>query len=73
MISIMILVLAVAALAPLFAIASTSHQRGVDQAEVAWLAPRIAARIQERFYDSNPKDVRGFVRVYSDGASSSTT
>ena len=68
LISIMILVLAIAALAPLFAIAGTSHQRGVDQSEVAWLAPRIAARIQERFYDHNPKDVHGFVRVYGDGS-----
>jgi prepilin-type N-terminal cleavage/methylation domain-containing protein len=68
LISIMILVLAIAAIAPLFALAGTSHQRGVDQSEVAWLAPRIAARIQGRFYDSNPKDVRGFVRVYGDGS-----
>lgn len=67
LISIMILVLAIAALAPLFAVASTSHRRAVDQSEVAWLAPRIAARIQERSYDLNPKDVRGYVKVYSDG------
>ena len=67
LISIMILVLAIAAIAPLFAVAGTSHQRGVDQSEVAWLAPRIAARIQERLYDQNPKDVRGYVRVYADG------
>jgi prepilin-type N-terminal cleavage/methylation domain-containing protein len=68
LISIMILVLAIAAIAPLFAIAGTSHQRGVDQSEVAWLAPRIAARIQDRFYDPSPRDVRGFVRVLSDGS-----
>lgn len=67
LISIMILVLAIAALAPLFAVASTSHRRAVDQSEVAWLAPRIAARIQERIYDLNPKDVRGYVKVYGDG------
>ena len=67
LISIMILVLAIAAIAPLFAVAGTSHQRGVDQSEVAWLAPRIAARIQERFYDPNPKDVRGYVKVFADG------
>jgi prepilin-type N-terminal cleavage/methylation domain-containing protein len=67
LISIMILVLAIAAIAPLFAVAGTSHQRGVDQSEVAWLAPRIAARIQERLYDQNPKEVRGYVKVFADG------
>jgi len=67
LISIMILVLAIAAIAPLFAVASTSHQRGVDQSEVAWLAPRIAARLQERLYDPNPKEVRGYVKVLADG------
>ena len=67
LISIMILVLAIAAIAPLFAVAGTSHQRGVDQADVAWLAPRIAARIQERFYDTNPREVRGYVNVFADG------
>lgn len=68
LISIMVLVLAISALAPLFAVASTSHRRGVDQSEVAWLAPRVAARIQEGFYDPNPKDVRGFVTVRADGS-----
>jgi prepilin-type N-terminal cleavage/methylation domain-containing protein len=67
LISIMILVLAIAAIAPLFAVAGTSHQRGVDQSEVAWLAPRIAARLQERLYEQNPKEVRGYVKVLADG------
>ena len=68
LISIMILVIAVAAISPLFAVASMSHRRGVDQSEVAWLAPRIAARIQERFYDLNPREVRGYVHVRADGS-----
>jgi prepilin-type N-terminal cleavage/methylation domain-containing protein len=68
LIAIMILVLAIAAIAPLFAVASMSHRRGVDQTEVSWLAPRIAARIQERFYDPNPKEVRGFVKMQGDGS-----
>lgn len=67
LISIMILVLAIAAIAPLFAVAGTSHQRGVDQSEVAWLAPRIAARLRQRLYDQNPKEVRGYVKVLADG------
>jgi prepilin-type N-terminal cleavage/methylation domain-containing protein len=68
LISIMILVLAFAAIAPLFAVAGTSHRRAVDQSEVAWLAPRVAARIQERLYDFNPKDLKGYVKVSADGA-----
>jgi len=68
LISIMILVLAIAAIAPLFAVASTSHRRAVDQSEVAWIAPRVAAHLQERFYEMNPKDVKGYIKVYSDGS-----
>lgn len=68
LISIMILVLAIAAIAPLFAVASTSHRRGVDQSEVAWIAPRVAAHIQERCYDLNPRDVRGYIKVFADGS-----
>ena len=68
LISIVILVLAVSAIIPLFAVGSASHKRGMDQAQVAWLAPRIAARLQERLYDSNPKDVRGYVRELEDGS-----
>ncbi|HXX95152.1 MAG TPA: type II secretion system protein [Planctomycetota bacterium] len=68
LISIMILVLAIAAIAPLFAVAGTSHQRGVDQSEVAWLAPRIAARLRERLYEPGPREVRGYVKVLADGS-----
>jgi hypothetical protein len=68
LISIVILVLAVSAIIPLFAVGSASHKRGMDQAQVAWLAPRIAARLQERLYDSNPKDVQGYVRELEDGS-----
>jgi prepilin-type N-terminal cleavage/methylation domain-containing protein len=68
LISIVILVMAIAAIIPLFAVGSTSHKRGMDQAQVAWLAPRIAARMQERLYDANPKDVRGYVRELEDGS-----
>ncbi len=68
LISIVILVLAVSAIIPLFAVGSLSHKRGIDQAQVAWLAPRIAARLQERLYDTNPKDVEGYVRELEDGS-----
>lgn len=68
LIAIVILALAVSSIIPLFAVGSASHKRGMDQAQVAWLAPRIAARLQERLYDSNPKDVRGFVREREDGS-----
>lgn len=68
LISIVILVLAVSAIIPLFAVGSASHKRGMDQAQVAWLAPRIAARLQERLYDTNPKDVEGYVRELEDGS-----
>ena len=68
LIAIVVLVLAVSAIIPLFAVGSASHKRGMDQAQVAWLAPRIAARLQERLYDSNPKDVRGYVREMEDGS-----
>ena len=68
LIAIVILVLAVSAIIPLFAVGSTSHKRGMDQAQVAWLAPRIAARLQERLYDANPKDIRGYVRELEDGS-----
>lgn len=68
LISIVILVLAVSAIIPLFAVGSASHKRGMDQAQVAWLAPRIAARLQERLYETNPKDVKGYVRELEDGS-----
>lgn len=68
LIAIVILVLAVSAIIPLFAVGSASHKRGMDQAQVAWLAPRIAARLQERLFDSNPKEVRGYVREMEDGS-----
>jgi prepilin-type N-terminal cleavage/methylation domain-containing protein len=68
LIAIVILVLAVSAIIPLFAVGSASHKRGMDQAQVAWLAPRIAARLQERLFDSNPKDVKGYVREMEDGS-----
>jgi prepilin-type N-terminal cleavage/methylation domain-containing protein len=68
LIAIMIFVLAVAAIVPLFAVAVTSHKRGVDQAQVAWLAPRIAANIQERLTDQNPPDLEGYVKEMEDGS-----
>ena len=67
LIAIMILVLAVAAILPLFALGTMAHKRGMDQAHLAWLAPRIAARIQQRNYDRNPDDIRGFVKEVEDG------
>ncbi len=68
LISIMILVLAIAAIVPLFAVGSASHRRGIDQANVAWIAPRIAARIQERLTEMNPRDIQGYVKELEDGS-----
>ncbi len=58
LIAIMIFVLAIAAILPLFAVGTTSHMRGVDESHLAWIAPRIAAKLQENLFDSRPKDVR---------------
>jgi hypothetical protein len=68
LISIVVLVLAVSTILPLFAVGSASHKRGIDQAQMAWLAPRVAARIQDRFYDMNPQPIKGFVRELEDGS-----
>lgn len=68
LISIMILVLAVSSILPLFAVAGTSHKRGIDQAHLAWLAPRVAARVQEQFYDAKPKEIEGYIRELADGS-----
>ena len=63
-----ILVVSISAIIPLFAVGTTSHKRGMDQAQVAWLAPRIAARLQERLYEPNPQPVKGFVKELEDGS-----
>jgi hypothetical protein len=68
LISIVVLVLAVSTIMPLFAVGSASHKRGMDQSQMAWLAPRVAARIQDRLYDTNPAPIRGFVRELEDGS-----
>jgi len=68
LISIVVLVLAVSTILPLFAVGSASHKRGMDQAQMAWLAPRVAARIQDRFFDTNPAPIKGFVRELEDGS-----
>ena len=67
LIAIMILVLAVAAILPLFALGTMAHKRGMDQAHLSRLAPRIAARLQQRMYDRNPEPIRGYVREVEDG------
>ena len=68
LISIVVLVLAVSTILPLFAVGSASHKRGIDQAQMAWLAPRVAARIQDRLSDPNPAPLKGFVRELEDGS-----
>ena len=68
LISIVVLVLAVSTILPLFAVGSASHKRGMDQAQMAWLAPRVAARLQDRLYDTNPAPIKGFVRELEDGS-----
>jgi hypothetical protein len=68
LISIVVLVLAVSTILPLFAVGSASHKRGIDQAQMAWLAPRVAAKIQDRLYDSTPAPIKGYVRELEDGS-----
>jgi prepilin-type N-terminal cleavage/methylation domain-containing protein len=68
LIAIVVLVLAVSTILPLFAVGSASHKRGMDQAQMAWLAPRLAAKIQDRFYDTNPSPIKGYVRELEDGS-----
>ena len=68
LIATLILVLAISAILPLFAVATTAHKRGVDQAHLSWIAPRIAAKIQEQFYSTNPQDIFGYVREMEDGS-----
>lgn len=68
LISIVVLVLAVSTILPLFAVGSASHKRGMDQAQMAWLAPRVAAVIQDRLYDSSPAPIKGYVREMEDGS-----
>jgi prepilin-type N-terminal cleavage/methylation domain-containing protein len=69
LIAIAILVLAIAAIVPLFAVGTAAHRRGMDQSQVSWIAPRIAARIQERLTDLNPeKEIRGYVKEREDGS-----
>jgi type II secretory pathway pseudopilin PulG len=68
LISIVVLVLAVSTILPLFAVGSASHKRGMDQAQLAWLAPRVAALLQDRLTVSNPETVRGYVRELEDGS-----
>jgi prepilin-type N-terminal cleavage/methylation domain-containing protein len=59
LVALMIFVLGISAILPLFAVAGASHKRGIDQSHVSWIAPRIAAKIQENLYSSNPKDIKG--------------
>lgn len=68
LIAILVLVMAVSAILPLFAVAMDAHKRGVDQAHLAWIAPRIAAKIRERLYERNPAEIRGYVREMEDGS-----
>lgn len=58
LVAIMVFVLGISAILPLYAVAGASHRRGMDQAHVAWIAPRIAARIQEDLY-GQPKNREG--------------
>ena len=59
MISMAIMVLAIATIIPLFAVGSVSHKNAIDQTHVSWIAPRIAARIQADLYDATPEDIEG--------------
>jgi type II secretory pathway pseudopilin PulG len=68
LISIVVLVLAVSTILPLFAVGSASHKRGMDQAQMAWLAPRVAALLQDRVTDGTQETIKGYVRELEDGS-----
>jgi hypothetical protein len=68
LISIVVLVLAVVDDPALFAVGSASHKRGMDQSQMAWLAPRVAAKLQDRLYDTAPAPIQGYVRELEDGS-----
>ena len=68
LIAIVVLVMAVSTIMPLFAVGSASHKRGMDQAQMAWLAPRVAALLQDRMVDTPPDVVHGYVREMEDGS-----
>jgi len=68
LIAIVVLVLAVSTILPLFAVGTTSHKRGMDQAQLAWLAPRVAALLQDRMIDPVPEALKGYVREMEDGS-----
>ncbi len=57
LISLAILVLAVATILPLFAVGTASHKRGIDQTNVSLIAPHILAKIQDKLYDPNPQPI----------------
>jgi prepilin-type N-terminal cleavage/methylation domain-containing protein len=58
LVALMVFVLGIAAILPLFAVAGASHKRGIDQSHVSWIAPRIAAKIQEGLTSPNPKSLK---------------
>jgi len=59
LVALMVFVLGISAILPLFAVAGASHKRGIDQSHVSWIAPRVAAKVQEGLYNSTPKDIKG--------------
>jgi hypothetical protein len=68
LIAIVVLVLAVSTILPLFAVGSASHKRGMDQAQMAWLAPRVAAMLQDRMTETPPDVIHGYVHEMEDGS-----
>ena len=68
LVALVVLVLAISTILPLFAVGSSSHKRGMDQAQMAWMAPRVAAKIQDRLYDSDPAPIKGYVHELQDGS-----
>ncbi len=58
LISLAVLVIGLASIIPLFAVGTRSARRGMDQTMVSLIAPHVTARIQERLYETNPKDLK---------------
>jgi prepilin-type N-terminal cleavage/methylation domain-containing protein len=66
LIAMCVLLIAIAAILPLFAVGTASHKRGCDQTIVSLVAPQVSAKLQENLTDTNPHDLKD-VQLYYQG------
>ncbi|MBI2931246.1 MAG: prepilin-type N-terminal cleavage/methylation domain-containing protein [Planctomycetes bacterium] len=66
LIAMCVLVLATAAILPLFAVGTASHKRGMDQTIAALVAQKAFAEIQMGLTSQKPRDIAG-ARVFHEG------